>query len=292
MSKWGVFLLSEEYCQNRLIEVENFQNQVKNEGATLFQKVLNDEWFSILKNGAQKVWGGTGREPFNCKYFPFRWFYEQNEWETINKGMKKLEQFITKKDYLSKKVENLISDDWMIASAAALELSALVRFNEDNVLVEIDPKIRQNAGSRADALINIDGREILVELTTITKEIVERSTGIEDFEVFTISSDKPVYQVVSKIKGKAEKQLSIAEKPVVLIVSLPQGMGADQFDAKWAVEENIHLYPKLSSIIISDSYRFRYGAWYFNNKAEFKLNENEKRYIRTLLKLNTTLAED
>lgn len=50
-------------------------------------------------------------------------------------------------------------------------------------------------------------------------------------------------------------------------------------------------YPKISSIIISDSYRFRYGAWYFNGNAEFELNKEEKTYISNLLLLNTSLAK-
>ncbi len=275
--------------QSKLKEVDDFQQKVMNEGANLFKEILNNDWFDIVRAGVKKVWGGTGKEPLNCKYVPYRWLVEQDEWNRINPGLIDLEQFTSKKQYLRKKVVDLISDDWMVASAAAFELSALIKFKADGVLKDIDPKIIEGKESRADALIKVNDRDILVELTTITKEVVTHYS--DSVEVFTIPVERLVYQVVSKIKGKAETQLSIAEKPVILIISLPQGIGVDQLTARWAVEENITNYSKISSIIISDSYRFKYGAWYFNGNAEFELNEEEKTYISNLLLLNTSLAK-
>lgn len=280
----------EEYIKKKLKAVETFRETVFSEGAVFLREVLNDEWFCFLKNCISEGRGQKGGKPLGGPYFPFRWLYEQKEWGFINPGIKKLEENIAKKDYLRKKIEAIKNQDWMVASAAAFELSALVKFIEDGVLIDIDPKLIPERNFRADALIKIDTREILVELTTITKELVRRNMDLS-VEVFSIPVDRAVYQITSKIKAKAEQQLYLAKSPVILIISLPQGIGATQLEAYWSIQENIDKYPQISSIIVSDTYCFKYGSWYFNEKATFKLNEKEKSYVSSLLYLNGTLKE-
>ena len=99
-----------------------------------------------------------------------------------------------------------------------------------------------------------------------------------------------MYQVISKIKAKSQDQLFMANQPTILVIALHRH-GSDQFTAKWAIEECLTAYPKISSVIISDSYRFQFGAWYFNNSAEYKLTPHEREYLSTMIKLNSNLAK-
>jgi hypothetical protein len=264
----------------QLQELKDFFKIVQDEGSDFIKNVLNKTWYEIVKEGAQKTWMGE-QEYYDCKYFPVRWLMEEGDWPHINSGLIRLERQTNKRKLLKNKLQRLVLDDWMQAMTSAFEIAALCRFAEDRVLIEIEPKINPDVNNHADALIQIDKNGILVELTSMTKELANPKQ-----RVGTIAVEQMVYQVISKIKDKAEKQLIFAEHPVILIISLPPRIGSTQLTAKWAVEEVMCEYPKISAILISDSYRFRYGACYFNELAEYQLNEKEANYISKLLLTN------
>jgi hypothetical protein len=241
-------LLPDEYCEKRMIEFNEFKEKVKTCGSSLIQLVLNEEWFNNVQQGAEKVWSGDGRSPYQCKFFPYRWLYEQEQWEFINTGLKKIDELISKKQMLRSMVLKIVSNEWMVAHAAALEISALCRFVHDEVLIDIEPKIISTRAFRSDALIKVDQNEILIELTAITK-----SFGSPNTRVLTLSSEKLINQVLNKIKEKAEKQLSYTSQPSVLIISPLNGFSADPSIAKWVIEENLHIYPKINAYLVSDN---------------------------------------
>ena len=273
-----------EYCFFRLQELHGFFKKVQEEGADLLRVVLNEAWCENVKAGAQKVWLGKQKD-YDCIYFPVRWLMEEKNWPLINSGLIDLESKTNKKRVLKDKLKRIVLDDWMQAMSAAFEIAALCRFVKDGVLIEIEPKVSPSAGKHADALIKVDSRGILVELTSMTKALAspEQRVGV-------LSLKQMEYQVISKIKDKAETQLSFAEQPTILIISLPPRIGSDHLTAKWAIEECLHNYSKITAVLVSDSYLFRCGAWYFNDKAKFKFNGKEKNYITNLLKLNRSLA--
>jgi hypothetical protein len=271
--------MSDRYLERRMKEFESFKRKVETEGSALIRIALNDDWFISVKEGAEKVWGGDGRDPYQCKFFPYRWLCEENQWDFVNIGLKKIDQLSPKKQMLRSTVLKIISDEWMVAQAAAFELNALCKFIHDEVLVDIEPKIISGRDFRSDALIKIDQTNILVEVTAITKDFGDPLKS----DVITLSTEKLKNQVTFKIKEKAEKQLSFATQPSVLIISLLPGFGADLLTAGWSVEENLHTYPKINAYLVSGTYLFQYGNCYLNDKSETTLSKKEMDYLSKLL---------
>lgn len=277
----------EDYNQERLGEIDIFQQKVNQEGHEFFCNILNNNWFNQLRDGASKVWLGHAEE-YNCKFFPFRWLFEEEEWDFINEWFVHFVSKTNKQQILKNKMNRLVSDDWMQAMTTALEIKAYCCFTRDQVFVELDPKINDHSDKNADSLIRINSRDVLVELTACTKSLVNPLTKSGSLPV----DKKMKYQIISKIKTKANKQLVNADKPTVLVIALPPSIGADHYSAKWAIDECIMDYPQISAIIISDSYLFKYGAYYFNNYAKHPLNNEEKIYISKLIKLNRIVTKN
>lgn len=281
----GVLVIDkEQYCSEKLEELNEFFIKVEKEGSTLLKKVLNVTWHNKVREDAKGVWQGKS-EKYNCPYFPARWLMEEDEWPLINSGLIHLEGEQNNKKALRTKLNRIAQNDLMQAMATAFEIEALCRFIKDDVFHEMEPTVDPAATNRADAMIKVDDRKIIVELTSMTKELASRNQ-----RVGVLSVEEMIYQVISKIKDKAENQLSSAKDPVILIISLPPGRGSDQFTAKWAIEASLDKFPKITAVLISDSCLLRSGACYFNNKTEFKFNNKEKDYIAGLLKLNGNLA--
>jgi hypothetical protein len=67
----------------------------------------------------------------------------------------------------------------------------------------------------------------------------------------------------------------------------------NQIQAKWAVENyfNSEGNESISAIIVSDSYLFKYGAWYFNDSSKFPLTDKEREYFSGCIKINDTLRK-
>lgn len=273
--------MTEKRLQHKTKEFKDFKKKVKNEGSSLIKIALNDSWFDSIYEDATKVWAGDGTDPYKCKFFPYRWLCEEKQWEFINNGLKKIDQLTHKKQMLRNTLLKIVSNEWMVAHAAAFEINALCKFVSDNVLVEIEPKIVSDREYRSDALIKIDKSNILIELTAITKNFGDPIKT----SVITLSTEQLINQLMNKIKEKAEpgKQLSYNTKPSVLIIALLPGFGVDLIVAEWAMDKNVNLYPKINSYIVSDTFLFKYGDCYINNKAEYPLTKKEVDYLSDLL---------
>lgn len=190
----------EDYCIEKLKEIDSFYHQVKN-GCSWFTEILNEEWFNEIRLAGKKVWLGQA-ETYDCRFFPFRWLYEEEEWAFINKWFEKLVEKTIKKQILKGKLKKIVDINWMTALTAALEIKAYCTFVRDGTLLELDPRVNSETKRKADALINIDCREIIVEITACTKSLANPFSRAGSLPV-----SKMTYQIVSKIKEKAEKQL-------------------------------------------------------------------------------------
>ncbi len=272
-----------EYCIARLKEVDEFHRIVRQEGAASFQNVLTESWFTEIREGIIKVSQETDEE-YNCRYLPYRWLCEDGYWNCINPSVYKLEGKTKKKARLRNIFDRLVNYDWMTAESAALEISAMCKFVHDDIFREIEPHLHPNTNKRADILISIDKRDILVELTLFHKGLINPKT-----RVGTKSISKMMFKIAEKIQTKAENQLTLAFQPTLLIIAL-HPHGSDQYSAKWAIDECLSCFPKVSAIIVSDSYRFKYGAWYFNDNPYALLTCSEKEYLSQVLSLNTNIA--
>lgn len=276
---------AELYNQDRLKEVDRFQEIVETEGHQLMQELLDDDWFHELRAGGSRVWSGD-KERYECRFFPFRWLWEEGDWSLVNSGIAKVLQakYSPKKlkrklDQLVKITENDSEHDWMQAMSQALEINIFCRFAQDNFLMDYDVKTNKETDQNVDALIRVENREIAVEATACVVSLASpRSRG------GALSVNKMIQQIERKISEKAEGQLKDLGMPTVLIISLPPGIGADQHTARSAVIDGLAKYPQLSAILIADSYLFRWGKYYLNDTASFPLTEVEKQYISELLK--------
>jgi len=259
-------------------DIELLQGRVRDDGMHLLQKLLSDVWFEAAKQDCKDT--GSGRkEEFDPQYFPIDWFVGLEEWEYINEGLKLVDQATRKKKLLRNLVNGILDEDEMQSSANALALSIVCRFAYDGVLRDIEPKISDKSGRRADALVNISGREVLVEATRVTKDLVSQNTTMG-----ALSVPKMMNQTTRKLVEKAE-QLDGAEQPAVVISTYAPRLGTDPFTAEQAVIDNIHSFPKLSAVMLSANHQFRFGDFYPNDNAAYCLSEADKVYFSNLLRL-------
>jgi len=273
-----------QHFQRELERIACFQKIVNRDGSDLIKKELNKQWFTEIKKSYKNYYDKSETEPYGFVCLPYVWLCRDGYWELINTGMKKLETFAhyhgqENIQNLQKIVRRLKKKD---NEGAALEISTFIKLSNDNILREIEPYVSQKDGPRADALIELDGRNILVEVSALTKSIVPL-TPQEQRTEFTMGVDELVNQVIIKIQRKYV-QLQFAEGPLILIVSLPPPIGADQQTAKWAFEEiSTDKKSKIGVFIASDTYRFSHGAVHFNEKAEFELTSKEKDCVSNLV---------
>jgi hypothetical protein len=277
--------MGEQRFQRESERITNFQEIVNRDGSDLIKEVLNKEWFDKIREVFRAFHEKNEKEPLDViACFAYLWLCVDGCWGSINTGLRKLETFAHERgkeniQNLRKIVCRLKKKD---GEGAALEISTLVKFSNDNILGDIEPPFRQKGGHRADALIEIDGRGIIVEVSALTKSIVPL-TPQEQRTTITMGVDELVNQVILKIQRKYE-QLQFAEGPLILIVSLPPQIGADQQTAKWAFEKiPTDKKSKIGVFVVADTYRFSHGAVHFNEQAEFELTSKERDYVSNLV---------
>jgi len=279
-------LNDEAYISLRKDEIIEFRKKVELEGVDIIKKILNDKWFNNIIKDGERVWKNEEEEIYSGYFFPFRWLYEDNEWDFVNTTLGKLYDRCPKKKILRNKFKDVVQDKWMANQCSAFELEVICRLLQDNVLVEIEPKIDKTSNRRADAMINIDDRNILVEISSFQTNIERKLPRIGNAPI-----SKHMHKIQGKIKDKKNHQLNNASIPTVLIITVPSNIMFDQIQAKWAVDEYFKSSDNesISSIIVSDSYLFKYGAWYFNNNSKIILTSKEKEYLSRCIKLNGSL---
>lgn len=280
------------YAQKRLKEIDAFEQLVKKDGHPFLRKVLDDKWFSELKYNTRSTWMQKNPK-YNCRFFPFRWLVEEGEWSFINQNLEKVLAAQPKRAILREKLSDtaklmnfpeIEGEDsrwnkiWKQALSRALEIKTLCGFANDGFLENFDVRLKTGKGQNVDALINIDNRNIVVEVTACTVSLVDPRS-----KQGVINVADMIQQIKDKIDEKTARQLVNLAMPTMLIITLPSGPGADHLTARIAVIEAFKQLPLLSSVVISDSYLFKYGAWYFNKHASFVLTSKEKEYVSSLL---------
>ncbi|WP_312702233.1 hypothetical protein [Sedimentibacter sp.] len=167
----------------------------------------------ILADG-ERVWkDDRDTQTYTGDYFPFRWLYAEEEWEFINTNSGKIWEKFPKKGVLREKFKNITTKDYNTNMCAAFELKVICKFYYDNILIDIDHKMKINKRN-VDAPINIDNRELLVEVTSYAM------SNIPFGRVGMIPSDKYFKQVTKKLNSKNERQLRFSDKPLILVTTL------------------------------------------------------------------------
>lgn len=136
----------------------------------------------------------------------------------------------------------------------------------------------EKSKSSVDGVIYLDKREIFIEVTDTTREVVPRFTG--ETRVMAVDTDCQIKQVVRKLREKIAKgrQLALAKgNPTLLFLALTT-YGADRLLAEITVNEcfRAHEFAGLSGVVLTDSWKFQITSWHLGVKPDTPLTEVEK----------------
>ncbi len=125
-----------------------------------------------------------------------------------------------------------------------------------------------------DGVVDIEGREILVEATNTTQEVLPEFTG-----VISLDPDRQIDQVVKKLRKKVAdgRQIALAKgQPALLFLALTT-RGADRVSARIAIQECFRDpdFAALSGVVLADSWRFQTTRWYPGLQPDISLWEGE-----------------
>ena len=189
----------------------------------------------------------------------------------------------------------------------------LNHFFEINVLGDLALKgilcdIEESA-TKVDGVIDLAGRQIFIEATNTTQEVIPRFTetnqdicgsddGLQDADgtehdeicegtrVMAIDTDCQFEQVNKKLRKKVAegKQLALVKKgsPTVLFLSRTY-YGADRRLAEIEVNEcfRSNEFPALSGVVLADSWKFLNTSWHPGVTPATPLTEAEERKLRS-----------
>jgi hypothetical protein len=153
------------------------------------------------------------------------------------------------------------------------ELSVLGFFALKGVLTDIEVPIAPAAGT-IDGEITIDGRQILVEVTFTSQELLPTLSDVRYVNV------RPcVEQVIYKIRKKVAegRQLALARGVPSLLFLGRNRFGADSVTSRWGVQECFSdpTFSCLSGIVTSDTWKLCRTEFHVGPNAETPLSKKE-----------------
>lgn len=164
------------------------------------------------------------------------------------------------------------------------EINVLGDLALKNVLsdIEVLPDIEKSK-SCVDGIIDLAGRQIFLELTNTTHEVIPQLTGTT--RVMTVNPDREIDQIVEKLRKKVakNKQLALAKgSPTVLFLARTYN-GADRHSAEIGVNECFHVneFADLSGVVLADSWKFQVTSWHPGVTPDTPLTEAEERKLRS-----------
>ena len=260
------------YVNEKLNEINDFKLKIDNLGFKELQDVLNDIWFETIREDGKLVWAGKKHE-YCGEYFPFRWLYEDDQF-AIMQGYKALFEECPKKTALCDKIKRTSTARWKTNECTAFELTNIVKFFDNGILEDIEPLVNKNTcKKKADALINIDNRQLLVEISGFEKTLTKYSVG-------TINLDSNQKMLIEKVVKKHDEQLLCADIPCILMIQRPRDCFVDLRQIGWAVDNNLFdNIEHISALVFYDSYKSNNGISFINPTCKKPLNNIEADYI-------------
>jgi hypothetical protein len=298
----------EGYHRHLLEMLREFEENIRNSDNPVLMRVFNDEWFNTVKHSIDDFIKKNQHRKNLCYPTlvggPFVWFHEQNEFDRLNTAIQKINGITNKRTYLRNKTR-LVSKDYRNEItehqnrwSSIFEILAIGKFigNSANVAVlEVEFKHNPPSKRNVDAIVEIRGKNVLVEITLIYKNIkkslieireeIYQKTG-KDIEIHhdvgTLDIDEMMRVVEEKI---AEKTIQIGnvDKPVILIIGLPS-FGTDLVTAEWAIKDmfNKEETKNISCVVIAGSFLFRKGHTFYNPNAKHPFQPAEERILNQL----------
>ncbi len=137
------------------------------------------------------------------------------------------------------------------------------------VLVDVE-----DGRTAVDAVMNIDGRDILVEATNTIQQVVPHFVG-----VFSSDPRREINQVVEKVRKKVAhgRQLALADgKPTLLFIARTR-LGAGREAASIALNECFRApeFAGLSGVVLADSWKFYATSWHSGSSPDVPFSKVE-----------------
>lgn len=271
---------NEEYVKNNLSKFDSFYEKVKKEGCDLLKQFMDDSWYKKARPLVQIPWRDSSK-PYDLICYPYNWLGDgdccDNAWELVNKSIPVLIEKTKKIKSLRSKVQSIKKGNFCQTLDTIFELFVLYKFS--SLIVDTERKVKNGSGSNVDAVIKLNGREVLLEVSRINKNLDNPRNRAGSMGV-----DKMIEQVIRKLEDKSSKdtQLALAECPTILVICLPT-RGAIQETTRWALESKMNLFPNLGVVISSDNYNFTGCKWYINTQANYAFTDYEIEQLKKVL---------
>lgn len=272
---------NEEYVKNNLSKFDLFYEKVKKEGCDLLKQLMNDSWYEKARPLVQIPWRDSSK-PYDLICYPYNWLGDgdlcDNAWDLVNKSIPVLIEKTNKVNALKRKLQSTKNNkDFYQILNSVFELSVLCRFS--SLIIDIDRKVKIGSGSNVDAVIKLNDREVILEVSRINKDLVN-----PNIRAGTMSVAKMMGQVLHKIEDKAGKdiQLALAQCPSILAIC-PPTRGTTQDTIRWALESKMGLFANVGIVIASYNYNFAGCKWYVNTQANYPFTDTEIEQLRKIL---------
>ncbi len=132
----------------------------------------------------------------------------------------------------------------------------------------------EDGRTAVDGVINIEGRDVLVEATNTIQEVIPQFVGI-----FSTDPRKEINQVIEKVRKKVAdgRQLALADgKPTVLFIARTR-LGAGREAAGIALNECFRApdFAGLSGVVLADSWKLYATSWHPGSKPDVPFTRTE-----------------
>ena len=269
-------ILDEEWCKTVRNEIANFKaDQVFSSDSALMFFQLNHPfrgvpWFEnaqslALSGGIEKLTSDEKMALAFCGFDPLKVFLP-----ICDERLNALSKLPFKTEVIGGKFHQLKECRYTSDFRNHLfELLVLGFFAKEDALTDIEP-----ADTMVDGVVNIDNRQILLEVTFTSQELLSDLPGVHSGDVNAL-----INQVIYKAKKKVAdgRQLALAKKvPAILVLGLNR-LSADDITSRIGIEVCFDEpdFSKLSGVVVSDSWKLMTTRFYRGKNPEIPLSKVE-----------------
>lgn len=269
--------------ENPVAIFNNFWDWIQTVCCEDIKEIFNQQWYREAHAQAKGLCDGSLKE-FDGRFLPCR-LYEEGLWPLFNKGIPIVAEITGKNKIIRNKLKQLKQENLGQAYSQAFELAVMCRFAVKEVIKDIDFKPKEGSSRTVDIQLSICEEPLYVEVSRMNKNLRNPQQRIA-----TMSPSEQITQVNNKMweKGKLGSQLEICQGPTLLVMALPE-RGANQFSAKWAMEEGLNSFPSIGAVLISDTHRFINAELYINSNSIKQPNKNQLSFLKSFLKTSNCL---
>jgi hypothetical protein len=271
-----------KYGKGLLCRLRELSDNIRDQCDSLLKDIFDQSWVEQVGSEIDQFCKqNRNTKPTPSFHSPesaffLKFFRDKDRLLELDRIVHKIDEVTKKKKVLRNKLKDLFSKDSSTVMGALFELYSCGRFVIDEKLEDIDVNVKPGSGSNVDAMIRIDERRILVEVTLVSKSLFQVIPGMP----WTLDLAKIMKQIENKILEKTEsgKQLAIATGPTILIIGLP----SEYNDIYTSLIEELldtRKIKKISAIIINPGFFFDKGCVFYNPNPDPPILRSEQNYL-------------